>query len=241
MDYLSERELFMGKSHEQFFSDGSSRQVNREYLIEHELHMYVDGEKKYEITCTDTCIKELAVGRLAGEGIIGSFEDIESLECSGDDTCVSIRLKRDRKTSGFAENAPNTRLSHAQICSIIDDVNNDMYIHQKTSGTHSCYLFKKGKRECACEDIGRHNALDKVIGHILLEHINPKECVIFTTGRVPLDMVKKVTRVSIPVIITKSVPTLQAVELAGENNIQLISRAWPDSYEINTTGEANNE
>lgn len=238
MDYLNESKLFMGNSHAQFFSDGSSQQINRDYLIEHKLSVYIDGQKAYEIICTDTCIKELAIGRLADECIIGSMADIESIECSDDDSYVSIRLKKDRKASDRVHGSLNTRLNHTQIFNMIEAVNSDMYIHQRTSGTHICYLFRKEEKVCACEDIGRHNALDKVIGHMLLENISPDECVIFTTGRVPLDMIKKVAAVSVPTIITKSVPTLQAVEFAKQNGIQLISRAWPDSFEINYTGES---
>jgi FdhD protein len=110
-------------------------------------------------------------------------------------------------------------------------------IHRATQGTHSCYLGVKGKVEFASEDIGRHNAMDKVIGRIMLEGIRRDECILYTTGRVPTDMVKKVVAAQIPVLVSKAVPTDAAVEMAKQYNLTLICKAWPDRYEIFHRGE----
>lgn len=82
------------------------------------------------------------------------------------------------------------------------------------------------------EDIGRHNALDKCIGYALLEQLDLSECILFTTGRVPTDMVQKVIAAGIPVLASKAVPTDQAIELAKKYHLNLICRAWPDRMEI---------
>ena len=82
------------------------------------------------------------------------------------------------------------------------------------------------------EDIGRHNALDKCIGYALLEQLELSECILFTTGRVPTDMVQKVIAAGIPVLASKAVPTDQAIELAKKYRLNLICRAWPDRIEI---------
>ncbi len=82
------------------------------------------------------------------------------------------------------------------------------------------------------EDIGRHNAMDKAIGYAVRERLDRAGCMLFTTGRVPVDMVRKSVAAGIPVLVSKSVPTGEAVEMAREYGLRLICRAWPDSFEI---------
>lgn len=105
-------------------------------------------------------------------------------------------------------------------------------IHKATQGTHSCYLSVNGEILFAGEDIGRHNAMDKVIGYAAMHGLNREACILYTTGRVPTDMVKKVIMSRIPVLVSKSVPTDAAVEMARAYNLTLICKAWPDRYEI---------
>ena len=113
-----------------------------------------------------------------------------------------------------------------------DEFAKDSGLHRQTGGTHSCYLGIEGKCLCHMEDIGRHNALDKCIGYALRENLDLKKCILFTTGRVPTDMVQKVIAAGIPVLASKAVPTDQAVQLAEKYNLTLICRAWPDRMEI---------
>ena len=105
-------------------------------------------------------------------------------------------------------------------------------IHRATQGTHSCYLSVKGEILFASEDIGRHNAMDKAIGYAVMQGLKREECILYTTGRVPTDMVKKVVMSRIPVLVAKSVPTDAAIEMARAYNLTLICKAWPDRYEI---------
>ena len=74
----------------------------------------------------------------------------------------------------------------------------------------------------ACEDLGRHNALDKAVGCAVLAGLPLAECVLYTSGRVPLDMVRKAIRAGVPVLVSKSMPTVQSAELAAEYGLQLV-------------------
>ena len=94
------------------------------------------------------------------------------------------------------------------------------------------HIVKKRKNHFKAEDIGRHNAVDKAVGYAVLNDIPLSECMIFTSGRVPVDMVEKVIVAGIPVLVSKSVPTAESVELAEECNLKLICKAWPDQCEI---------
>lgn len=108
----------------------------------------------------------------------------------------------------------------------------DSKIHKMTSGTHAAYLFHNGKMVVSFEDIGRHNALDKVIGYMYINDYNPSECMVFTTGRVPVDMVRKAIYSKLGALVSKAVPTLDAVVLAKEYNLNLVCRAWQDSFQV---------
>jgi len=104
---------------------------------------------------------------------------------------------------------------------------------KKTGGTHWAALFDKEGRVLAfSEDIGRHNAVDKVIGYAVLNGLNLSELILASSGRMPYGMVKKVVNAGIPIVITKSPPTDKGVELARKHNITLIGFARGKRFTI---------
>ena len=70
----------------------------------------------------------------------------------------------------------------------------------------------------------RHNALDKAVGCAVLAGLPLAECVLYTSGRVPLDMVRKAIRAGVPALVSKSMPTVQSLELAEEYGLKLFIR-----------------
>ncbi|MBW2064920.1 MAG: formate dehydrogenase accessory sulfurtransferase FdhD [Deltaproteobacteria bacterium] len=96
-------------------------------------------------------------------------------------------------------------------------------VHHKVGGTHSAALFYgDGGAVCQAEDIGRHNAVDKVIGYCLLRKVPLEEMMLVTSGRASYEMAMKAVRVGIPVIATISAPTSMAVHLAEDRGLTLI-------------------
>ena len=108
----------------------------------------------------------------------------------------------------------------------------DSEIHRATQGTHSCYLSVNGELHFSAEDIGRHNAIDKAIGYAVMRGFKREDCILYTTGRVATDMVRKVIMSGFPILVSKSVPTNAAVKMACANNLVLICKAWPDQFEV---------
>jgi len=101
-------------------------------------------------------------------------------------------------------------------------------LYRATRAVHSCFVLHKGEIVFACEDLGRHNALDKAVGCAVLAGLPLAECVLYTSGRVPLDMVRKAIRAGVPVLVSKSMPTVQSAELAAEYGLQLVcGRKFP--------------
>ena len=99
-----------------------------------------------------------------------------------------------------------------------------MPIHSKTGATHSCFLMTEGEIVFTCEDIGRHNALDKAIGYALRHGIDLKTCIAFSSGRIPTDMAEKAIAAGIPILATKSSVSDAAIALAEEYGLTLLGK-----------------
>ena len=126
----------------------------------------------------------------------------------------------------------------------------DTPLHRETGSTHSCFLLAGGAGKpadtagCCCvepgaetpqicfeaEDIGRHNAIDKVVGRALIQGIDLTQAALFISGRVPVDVAVKVIRAGIPVLISKELPTVDVVQLAREQGLTLIGRARESGF-----------
>lgn len=105
-------------------------------------------------------------------------------------------------------------------------------MHKRTFGAHSCYIAL-GPHVLFCrEDLGRHNAFDKVIGQALRAQIDLTKATVFTSGRTPVDMVTKALRAGIPLLVSKAVPTDLTIELARKYDLTLICSAHPDSIKV---------
>ncbi|MCD4669494.1 MAG: formate dehydrogenase accessory sulfurtransferase FdhD [Actinomycetia bacterium] len=120
---------------------------------------------------------------------------------------------------------------------IILELNNKNLSEQKYKnafgGLHSASLFdRSGKMILVMEDIGRHNCLDKVFGHIFIRELDPSDKIIFTSGRISLDLVFKVSRVSIPIVVTNSSVTYSAAVLAGKIGLTIIGYARGNRFNI---------
>ena len=227
----------------------------REHLIE----IIINETPAFRLVCTPNKLSELVIGRMATEGIIKSTDDVESLYICESADRARIYLKQrlmlepnkstpQTEPTCCTDNKVLTRLeiesgkklkplarakySADDIFALAEKFSGNASLHKKTMGTHSCYLSYKGEYKGVFEDIGRHNALDKAVGYALINGFRLKDCILFTTGRVPVDMARKVIIAGIPVLASKAVPTAEALDMARRYNLTLICSAWPDSYEV---------
>lgn len=231
-------------------ADGSVSEKTEEVVVEHFIEVSVNGIKAFTLSCTPEHLRELVVGRLCTERIIKTVDDIDRLFICGEGNIGEVVLKENVEFKPFSgaeptcctgniqyidgsrevEVLPDVKIDPKTIFELAEKFYEDGKLHRSTNGTHSCYIRFEDESVAAFEDISRHNALDKAVGHMLVEKREAEKCILYTTGRVAVDMVKKTVAAGIPVLVSKSVPTTKALELAQGYGLKLICKAWPDSY-----------
>jgi FdhD protein len=129
-------------------------------------------------------------------------------------------------------------LSRKTIALLPERLEAVQHMFSKTGGLHAAGLFSaRGKLIDAAEDIGRHNAVDKVIGRGLVDRVDFSRCCLVTSGRVALEIAAKICAAGIPIAASRSIPTTAAYELAVEKGLTVIGRIVSDSPIVYTRAD----
>lgn len=202
-------------------------------LRERQLTVRCGGERLGALTCTDTDLELLLLGWLYTQGIIDEASELEELCIQGDAALVTLRRPvpppEERRSPGrLPTPAPWTS---GDIFALARRFREGMPLHGETGATHSCFLMRGGQVVYGSEDVGRFNAVDKAVGYALRQGIPLLECLLYTSGRVSRELVQKMAAAGAPVLVSKAMPTAQAVECARSLGLVLLCRAWEDRYE----------
>ena len=224
------------------------RWVEGEVAVDVPVEIFVEKEPFRTLLASPGLERELAVGHLLAEGIIDSVEEVERVVSK--EYKVLVSLKTDRRlrleaskanrliipSCGSISNLPNLldrlrrpyvgsqiRVSPTAIHGMIRELNLRARVYKATGGTHGAMLCSgDGKVLAHAEDVGRHNAVDKVIGRLALEGGDFSGRVLVSTGRQSSYMVLKAARVGIPVVASQAGPLDSGVKVAEETGITLI-------------------
>ena len=218
-----------------------------ELAVEHHIRIFLNSQLAMRLVCTPEHLDELVVGRLFTEGLITEAEEILGLHICGKGLEAKVLLREDAVAGLHRMDAetvsscctdnkiviegPGGELpqmspiawQEEQILSLSAYVLREAPLYRATKAVHSCALAKDGEILCLREDLGRHNALDKVVGWALISGTDLSGCILFTTGRLPADMVTKAIRAGIPLLISKTYPTDRALALAGNAGLTLVT------------------
>lgn len=236
------------------------RPEERTILEEGLLEVYINEVLSLKMVCTPSELSALVVGHLYTEGRITGTEDIRTLYVCAQGNRARVLTSRplteirkpleiracdcgEEGVLGRAALRSGPEINPADILPDFDWEPRWIYhlaqafragapLYEQTHGIHSCYLMKDDEILYVCEDIGRHNALDKAIGRALIDGVDLTQCVLFSSGRIPDDMMEKVIRARVPLLASNAVPTNRAVDLARRYHVTLICTARHDSMNI---------
>lgn len=214
---------------------------------EHHIRVFLNARLAMQLVCTPEHLDELVVGRLYTEGLIEAPDEILGLHICKKGLEAKVLLPEDSVSCLRREDAETVSscctdnrvlfagaewaLPHLspipwqeeQVRTLAEFALREAPLYQATQAVHSCALGRDGELLCLREDLGRHNALDKVIGCALLQGLDLSACMLFTTGRLPTDMLRKVIRAGIPLLISKTYPTELSVSLAKGAGLTLVT------------------
>ena len=218
-----------------------------ELAEEHRVVVFLNETSAMQLVCTPEHLDELVVGRLLTEGLIDSLSAIESLYICEQGLRAKVFLREDAAGALSPREEPEVsscctdnlvllqkkdlalpKLSSvswqpAQLQTLSRCIYENVPLYARTHAVHSCFLGRGDEILCGREDIGRHNAVDKVVGWAALNRIDLSQCMLFTTGRMPLDMVRKAIRARVPLLASKTYPTAEAVALARSQGLTLVT------------------
>jgi len=211
-------------------------------------HINVNGSLLTSVFVSPKNLNEFIYGFLASEGIANP-DDIQKVTLANENITVETKNKEDLKfltelrssgCSGMLQVEPEpinskTKFSSDVILNSLRHFDDSSKEWKSTGGTHSASLVSNdGKLLKSFEDIGRHNALDKVIGWALLNNQKLEDKFVLFTGRLSLGIVNKIARVGIPLVVSKAAPLSKAIDTADKLNVTLVGFARYPSFTVYT-------
>jgi FdhD protein len=226
-----------------------------------------NGSSYAVMMATPQDLEDFAYGFSLTEGIIASPAEIESLEIIEETIGVELRMRltephatafRDRRrflagptgcglcgieSLGEAMRTPSvvaddSSFAPTEIMAALDALHGLQAINQVTHAVHGAALYRRGEGVVALrEDVGRHNALDKLAGAMARRGLRGRGSVGILTSRLSVELVQKAAAIGLPVLVAVSAPTALAVRTAQASGITLVAVARKDGFEIFTNPE----
>ncbi|MFC1952936.1 formate dehydrogenase accessory sulfurtransferase FdhD [Chloroflexota bacterium] len=230
------------------FNDEGSTTIEDVVVRELPLTIILNNKELVTLLCTPRDLNYLAIGFLYSEGLLKSKDEIKKVTVDAQRGVVRLETTEDRNiedalvfkrliTSGCGSGASFYKAADAQdqekieskikitageVTSLVRDFQHRSEVFRTTGGVHSSALCDSKNILVFSEDIGRHNAVDKIFGECLLKDITTDDRLIVTSGRISSEILLKVAKRNIPIIISKSAPTDLAVNLAKGLGITLL-------------------
>ena len=227
-------------------------EVTGEVVREQPLTVYVNGERFLTLLCSPMQLDALVIGYLWMEQVIQGCDDIVALAVSAVDGRADVTLRApvtlptERILTSGCGGGITFRIDHRLFprlhtrlrlpSTVIGHRMKDLFeaaVHYKESrGIHGAALAEADRLLLVAEDVGRHNAVDKLKGEALQRGIATEERILLSTGRVSSEMLLKAARMGVPVVASRTSPTEMAVALAEQLNITVCGYVRGDSLNV---------
>jgi len=229
--------------------DHTGATVETSVTMERPLTLYLNGQEIVTMMTILDRPEDLAVGYLLNQGMLRAGDDLNAVEYDEDLGVVVVRteattdfeakLKKKTLTSGCAQGtafgdlmegfsavtlSTTTMLRTSDLYRLLHRINTIPSLYLEAGAIHGCALAAADQPLCYMEDVGRHNAVDKIAGWMFRAGVSGADKIFYTTGRLTSEMVIKAVRMGIPILLSRSGFTAWGVELAREANLTLIGR-----------------
>jgi FdhD protein len=231
-------------------------------IAESPITLFLNGKEVVTLLATPENLKELAVGFLLSEGWLREDKPVEKIEVDPQGI-VRVRVKyrnplteklflRRTITSGCGRGTifynvldslgakkirSSAKISQAQISKLMQELNQRSVLYRKSGSVHGAALATGQRILTFCEDIGRHNAVDKIFGAAFLQGLSTSGKILLTSGRISSEILVKAIKRRIPFLLSYSGPTALAVNMAREMGVTLIGYARGKGMRIYSHGE----
>ena len=231
-------------------TDQNGNSLDMHVVVERPLTLFLNRQEIVTMMTICDYPDYLAVGYLVNQNMLDPREEITSIDYEEDIETVVVRTKREtdfedklRKktlTSGCAQGTvfgdlmekfegiylpTDAEIRTSWLYTLTKKINTTPSLYLQAGAIHGCVLCEEDRPLIYMEDVGRHNAIDKIAGYMALHGIGPEGKCFYTTGRLTSEMVIKTVQMGIPVLISRSGFTAWGVELARKANLTLIGRA----------------
>jgi FdhD protein len=230
----------------------SGSKKDRDMVVrETPLTVFLNDDHLVTLMCSPRDSEYLAAGFLFSEGLIRGRKDIKRIESDAKEGSVWVettrkkRLREDLRAKGIIttgcgrgmsfmdskeyrtklRDLPDLKVSAADVASLMKRFQGMSRVYRETGGVHSAALATARTFRAFSEDIGRHNAVDKVLGRCVLEGIDTSGLILLTSGRASSDILVKAARAGIRIIVSRAAPTDLSIRLARDHGMTLIGFA----------------
>ncbi|MFC4557730.1 formate dehydrogenase accessory sulfurtransferase FdhD [Virgibacillus kekensis] len=245
------------------FDEDSLNEIEEEVAAEFPLTVMVNGEEFATMVCTPENLHELVVGFLASEGLIRSYSEIKSVHIDDSLGFAHVMLYRELDEDRYDHSKrfigsccgksrqfyfksdvqtaktvmSKMSLSIEQGISLMKLLEEQSNHFQRTGGVHNAALCTSDGIEAIRTDIGRHNALDKIYGYALQNRVRLADKLIVFSGRISSEVLLKISKIGVGILLSKSAPTDLALKLADDLGITAIGFARKRKMNVYTHPE----
>lgn len=229
-------------------TDQNGQPVDLRVVEERPLTIYLNGQEIVTAMTIGDYPEYLALGFLRNQGMLRKNEKIKGVDYDAELEVVVVRtdgqttyedkLKKKTRTSGCAVGTvfgdmmeglegvtlPATPVKTSNLYALAAKINRTPSLYLEAGAIHGTILCQDNRPLVYMEDVGRHNAVDKIAGWMLSENISPDDKILYTTGRLTSEMVIKTALMGIPVLASRSGFTAWGVEIANQVGLTLIGR-----------------